>query len=112
MGIKFDTTGLDQLQKRLKDLESKARALDGKHQISMSNLFSSSFLRSHTRFSSLDDLEEKACERGFSLRSHEDWDSLPADQWDAFIAEYTYFANWKDMLAKGAAEWTSRQLGF
>jgi len=97
--------------KGLKDLERKARALDGNHQISLSELFPPSFLQMHTRFASLADLEEKAAERGFSLASQEDWDSLPADQWDAFIAEHTQFATWKDMLGKGAAEWTARQLG-
>jgi hypothetical protein len=112
MGVKVDLKGLDQLQRKLKDLEHKARVLDGKHQIQLSELFPASFLRAHTRFSSLDDLESKARERGFSLGSQEDWDNLPGDQWDAFIAEHTHFTTWKDMLGKGAAEWTSRQLGF
>lgn len=112
MGVKFDMKGLNQLQRRLKDLERKARDLDGQHQIPLSDLFPPSFLRIHTRFSSLDDLEAKARDRGFSLGSQEDWDNLPADQWDGFIAEHTHFTTWKDMLGKGAAEWTSRQLGF
>ena len=104
MGVKLNLDGL-------KKLERKVRELDGKHQIPLSDLFPPWFLRAHTRFSSLDDLEAKARERGFSLGSQEDWDKLPADQWDAFIAEYTHFSTWKDMLGKGAAEWTSRQLG-
>ena len=111
MGVKLDLKGLDQLQRKLKDFERKAQAVDGKHQIPLSDLFPSSFLRTHTRFSSLSDLEEKARERGFSLGSQEDLDNLPADQWDAFVAEYTHFASWKDMLGKGAVEWTARQLG-
>lgn len=112
MGVKVNLKGLDQLQRKLKDLERKARAVDGKHQIPLSDLFPPSFLRVHTRFSSLDDLEAKAREWGFSLGSQEDLDKLPTDQWDAFIAEHTHFTTWKDMLGKGAAEWTSRQLGF
>ena len=54
MGVKFDMKGLNQLQRRLKDLERKARGLNGQHQIPLSDLFPPSFLRVHTRFSSLD----------------------------------------------------------
>jgi hypothetical protein len=105
MSVKLNLDGL-------KKLERKVRELDGRKQIPLSDLFPPSFLRAHTRFSSLDDLEAKARERGFSLGSQEDWDNLLADQWNAFIAEHTHFTTWKDMLGKGAAEWTSRQLGF
>lgn len=111
MGVKFEMKGLDQLQRRLKDLERRARELDGQHQIPLADLFPPPFLRAHSRFSSLEDLEAKAHEQGFSLGSQEDWNNLPAEQWDAFIAEHTRFTTWKDMLGKGAAEWTSRQLG-
>lgn len=104
MSVKVDLDGLKKLQR-------KARELDGQHQLRVSDLFTPSFLRAHTGFSSLDDLEAKARERGFAFGSQEDLDNLPGDQWDAFIAEHTRFSTWKDMLGKGVAEWTSRQFG-
>ena len=81
MGVKLNLKGLDQLQRNLKDLERKAKAAGGKHQIPLAELFPPSFLRTHTRFSSLADLEAKAGEQGFSLGSQEDLDNLPADRW-------------------------------
>jgi hypothetical protein len=105
MSVKLNLDGL-------KKLQQKVRELDGKHQIRLSDLFPPSFMRAHTRFSSLDDLEAKARERGFALGSQEDLENLLGDQWDGFIAEHTNFSTWKDMLGKGTAEWTSRQLGF
>lgn len=60
MSVKVNLDGLKKLQR-------KARELDGRHQLRVSDLFTPSFLRAHTGFSSLDDLEAKARERGFAF---------------------------------------------
>ena len=104
--------GLDDLSRKLKDLERNAKKLQGTHNVPLSELFSPSFIRRYTRFSSLDDLGRKAEERGFTLESQADWDNLPKDVWDAFIAEHSQFSSWQEMLNEGAADYTKRQLGF
>ena len=105
----FKITGLDKLQKELNDLQKKAEALDGEHQVPFSELFNVSFMRRHTNFESLEALIEAG---GFKVETMDDFKAIPDQEWDEHIAKATSFPNWQEMMNEASTEWTKKQLGF
>ncbi len=105
-------TGLDELTRKLKSLERKAKALDGTHQVPLSDLLSVSFLGRYTKFASFSEFEDKILENGFSIETQQDFENLPESEWNLFIARYTHFSSWDELIQKAGAEWAKKQLGF
>lgn len=100
--------GLNELQNKLDNLSKRAKAIDGNHNVPLSELLPPRFLKTHTRFDSVEDMMSKS---GFKIESSEDFKAVPDDQWDAFIRDHTKFGTWKEMLQLAATEWTKNQLG-
>jgi hypothetical protein len=107
--MSFKITGLDELQKKLNDLQRKAEALDGEHQASFSELFNASFMRRHTNFESIEALIEAS---GFKFETMDDFKAIPDQEWDEHIAKNTQFSNWQEMMNEASTEWAGKQLGF
>lgn len=106
---KFEITGLDKLQKRLKHMEQAARELDGTHEIPLSELLTPSFMRKYTRFSTFDELMNAG---GFKAETTEEFKSIPEGPFDAHIAATTKFRSWKDMIQTATNQYISKKLGF
>jgi hypothetical protein len=104
----FKITGLKEFQKKLEDLERKAKALNGKHEISFAELFNASFMRRYTSFDSMEELIEAG---GFKVETVDDFKAIPEHKWDEHIARSTRFRNWQEMMKQASAEWAKRQLG-
>jgi hypothetical protein len=107
--LKIETTGLDELQKKLSDLADKAQMLDGQHHVPVSELLTVSFLSKHTRFSSANDLFAAS---GYKVETKEDFAAIPDDKWDDFIRSISSFVSWEAMLGAAGKEWATKQLGF
>lgn len=106
--LKFAMKGLNELKRKLKDLERRAKALEGENQVPLSELLTTDFLRRNTQFQTLEELFKAS---GFSVLSQEDFEKIPDAEWNAFIAKHTRFSNWNQMLEAAVKEWTARQLG-
>jgi len=104
----FEITGLDDFQERLDDLQRKAEALNGEHQVPFSELFNSDFMHQHTDFESIEALIEAG---GFKVETMDDFKAIPDQEWDEHIAQTTMFANWQEMVNEAGAEWAKKQLG-
>lgn len=107
MSIQFK--GFDELQRELKQLEQRAKELDGTHEVSFSELFTPHFMRTYTRHQSFDDLLDAG---GFDVKTTEDFEAIPDDVFDAHIAAYTNFSCWEDMLGKATEIYVNAKLGF
>lgn len=101
--------GLKEFQNKLDNLKRKAEAIDGTHQVSFSELFNASFMRSHTNLESFDALIEAG---GFKVETEDDFKAIPEQEWDQHIAKTTKFSNWQEMINAAGAEWAKKQLGF
>lgn len=101
MDVKFDLSGLDELQRRL-------RKLDGSHDVPLDELMNHEFMLKHTHFSSFRDMLDHS---GYSVTTADDFKAIPDASWDAFIAANSTFANWHEMQEAAVADWTQRQLG-
>jgi hypothetical protein len=113
MSIKFtlDTSGLDKLQRKLRNLQSAAEENGGTHQVTLNELFTNEFMQGYTDFSSFDGLLAQAKQEGFKVDTVEEFTAIPDEEWDVFINSHSQFATWEEMKQKGAVEWYKHQLG-
>lgn len=107
VGIKL--SGFDELEKKLKHMERAARKLNGTHQVPLTELFTPSFMRKHTPYSSFDELLDDG---GFVVNSSEDFEAIPDEALDKHISNNTNFDSWKGMSEKAASEYALKKLGF
>lgn len=109
MSIKMKTTGFDKLEKQLKQMQKGAKELEKTKSISFGELFTSSFMRKNTSFSSIDELLQSG---GFHVESQEDFEAIPDTELDKYIATVTNFKDWEDMLSEAASQYALKKLGF
>lgn len=106
--MSFKITGLKEFQKKLDDLERKAKALHGEHEVSFAELFNVSFMRQYTNFDSMDALIEAG---GFKVDNADDFKAIPEQEWDDHISKTTRFGNWQEMMEQASTDWAKKQLG-
>ena len=105
--LEFKIEGLDELQRSLDELGSRASQIHGKQDIPLDELLTAGFLAKHSRFLSVDELFEAS---GFRVESAEDFASIPDDEWERFVQQNTTFATWEDMLSAAGTEWAQKKL--
>lgn len=105
----FKITGLDKLEKQLKQMEKGAKELSKTKHVSFGELFPASFMRKYTSFSSMDELLNAG---GFKVDSQEDFEAIPDVEFDKHIAANTRFKNWEDMLGEATSQYAAKKLGF
>lgn len=106
-GFKFD--GLDELQRELKKMQQAVEKLGEERSVPFEDLFTAEFMDEYTDFPSIDDLLNAG---GFNAETDEDFEAIPEDKLDAFIARVTRFSTWEEMLSEATQAYLSDQLGF
>lgn len=104
----FKITGLDKLERQLKQMEKGARELGKTKHVSFGELFPASFMRKYTSFSSMDELLDAG---GFKVESQEDFEAIPDTAFDKHIAANTRFRSWEDMLGEATSQYATKKLG-
>lgn len=107
--MSFEIKGLDELQRQLKQMERKAKELDGTQEIPFSELFTPAFMRKYTSFTSFDELLAAG---GFHAETSEEFEAIPDAPFDAHVAATTKFSSWEEMLGKATEQYVAKQLGF
>ncbi len=80
--MSFKIDGLDKLQKQLKQMEKNAKELDKTTSVPFDELFTPSFMRKHSAFTTFDELLAAG---NFSVDSQEDFEAIPDDVFDNHI---------------------------
>lgn len=106
--LRIEMKGFEALDRRLKELSKRVQELDGVNRVPLTELFPPTFIQQHSRFSSLESLIEAS---GFKIESQKDFENIPDDVWDRFIATNTTFSSWHEMLQAATAEWVKSKLG-
>ena len=101
--------GFDKIQKKLRQMKKAAKELDGTHSVSFEDLFTTPFMKKYTQFQSI---EEFFSSSSFNVTSQEDFEVIPEEDMDAYVASNTNFETWENMLSKAAEEYAARKLGF
>lgn len=107
--IRTSITGLDGLQKRLKQMSNGIERLKGTNEVSFGELFPSGFMRRHTRYASIQEMFDAS---GFKLETKADLAAIPDADWDRHIRSCTNFPNWEVMQKAAHAELIKRRVGF
>lgn len=101
-------TGLNKLEKQLKQMQKGAKELGRTTHVSFSELFPPAFMKKYTSFSSMDEL---LIAGGFHVESQEDFKAIPDDEFDKHIAATTKFSSWEDMKSEAASQFALKKLG-
>ena len=92
MGFQID--GLARLENRHNAVDDEVdRPADVS--IPIDEALSPEFLQACSRFRSL---EEMLRESGYTIHSGEDFEAIPAEEWDAFIRTHTTYDSWQALL--------------
>lgn len=106
MSIKIK--GFDEFERSLKALERRAKSLEGPHRVALNELFSPSFMRHHTKFSSFEALLRAS---PWPVETAEDFLAIPDRHWDRFVRERTSFETWEEMQVAASQVWVTGRLG-
>ncbi|EBQ6113496.1 hypothetical protein DAZ36_25185 [Salmonella enterica subsp. enterica serovar Enteritidis] len=106
--MSFEIKGLRELQKKLDDLANNTKALDGQHQVPLTDLLNPAFIASCSKFSSVEELFDAS---GFKIESAEDLKAIPDAEWDSFIKSNTTYESWLEMQKSAAVLWAKGKLG-
>lgn len=106
--VEFELEGFDEAMDELDELGRKAQELEGEQEVPIEELLTSSFMRRRTNFSSFEEMLEAS---QWDVETQEDFEAIPDDEWDRFVAEHSRFPNWEEMLGAAAQAWAARQLG-
>ena len=106
--FEIETSGFDELQKKLKQLRKNAEGIDGENEVRVDELFDVAFMNKYTQCASFDELVTSG---GYNVTTPEEFQAIPDDEWDKHIRAKTRFNSWQEMLNQAGADWTLKQLG-
>lgn len=107
MSIEID--GLDEFMDSLDEMEQSVEQLANKQSVSFEELFTYSFMKDNTNFTSIDELLKSG---NFIVNSQEDFESLPEDELDVHIANTTKFSTWNEMFSSASDLYLDENLEF
>ena len=99
----------DQFAKQLKELKKNTKKLQGRKTVPVEELLTTDFLRSNTRFKSLEDILNLI---GSSDCNQSEFDRISTETKDEVVKKHSNFTSWEEMMHHAVAEYTHRQLGF
>lgn len=107
--MSFEIDGLDDLQKRLEEMQDAAREIDGENEIPLVELFPPSFMQKYTDFQ---DIEEFFDQSPWNVESQDDLEAIPQQEFDSYVSDTTQFDSGEEMQGKAVEEWAAKELGF
>lgn len=106
--LRTSVTGLDGLQKRLKQLADGFERASGRHEVPLGELFPPDFMRRHGRHETIQALFDAS---GFKIETKDDLAAIPDAEWDRHIRSSTTFPDWESMQKTAAREWFKKKVG-
>jgi hypothetical protein len=107
--MKIRVEGVDEVQKNLENILNKAKKIEGKNEVPLTELLPDSFIKKYTNFETAQDFVD-VCEKLLDV------DFLSIDENDEkfnhMIKEKTSFDNWNEMIGEATTQWVGKKLGF
>ncbi|WP_286978240.1 hypothetical protein [Pseudomonas sp.] len=98
MKVKSDLSGLKKLQENMEKLQ-------GTREVPLSEVINAKFVSSHSRFSDFDNLLAE-----IGVTTKEQFEALPDEEFDAFIAANTDFEGWLDMQQQAMSAYAAAKV--
>lgn len=99
--------GFDELSEGLERLQRNAERLDGENSVPLAELFDPTFMRTHTEFTSFEEMLE---ESPWEIETQDDFEAIPEPEFDVFVREHTGFTSFEEMQQVAGNEWVRREL--
>lgn len=99
--------GISEFSKKIKNFTESVRKVEGTHSVSMIDLLNPHFVSKKTRFLDLDELSKAG---GFNFDSVEEFEKIPQEKLDAFIASESEFSDWQELIKAAGEEWIRKQI--
>lgn len=103
----FNTSGFDELGQELESLANRAEELDGRNEVSLSELLPQSFMLRFTEFSSIEEFFE---ESPWEIETEEDFEAIHEDDLDGYVEANTKFEDWETMQEEAMERWVADKL--
>lgn len=104
--VKFEMKGFDKLEKRLKEIERKAKETIEK-EWSFEELFTSDFMKKHTKY---DSIEKFLKDSPADTDTQEEFDKRDKTKFDRFVKENSEFNNWEEFSSMAGNQLAKREL--
>lgn len=104
----YDKSALDKFTNELNAIADKMESLDGS-KVSFDVLFDRNFMKLHTSAASFDEFLSQG---NFNVKTEEDFESIPDDVFDKYVASNTDFSSWEEMFDTATGEYLESQLDF
>lgn len=98
----FQVRSFDELEKKL---NKKINDTNGRKSLDV--LFDEEFIKKYTNFSSINEMIE---ESNLGIKTQEDFDNKPEEEWNKFVIENTKFSSWEEMKSKAGNLYTIKHL--
>lgn len=95
-----EVRGLDRFERQLRDFENRLEDAGG--EVPVDEVLHPEFVRSYTEFDSFDDL---LAHSRWVVRTTEDFERIPEDEFDEYVDEHTKFDDWETMLSVATREY-------
>ena len=92
----------------LKNLQRRAEELNGTQEVPIGELLTDKFMRQNTAFETIDAFFEASA---WDFDSMEDFEAIPEEALDSYVAKQSGFPNWHAMMEKAGTEYVARRLG-
>jgi hypothetical protein len=109
--IDINVTGLDNLQKTIRNLENKAKELEDGKDVPFEELFHPEFMQTYTEFGDIEAfiISSGLIDGKLTPEKFEELDEIEFDEW---VSQKTSFDNWNTMYEKAGQAWMAKHLGF
>lgn len=105
----FKITGLDKMQKHLKQLQNNANDLANTERVPFDELFTEEFMMQYTNCRTFDEFLEIG---GFQVNSQEDFENIDDVEFDTHVKKNSNFSTWQIMLDTAFESYVTKKLGF
>lgn len=105
--MSVEIRGFEELADELDRLQDRIDEVDGETTVTFDELFPADFMKTYTEFDSIQALFKAS---PWSVETGADFEAIPEDEFDRYVADHSEFDSWEAMLSAAAREWIGREL--
>lgn len=111
MGTTMKVKGISELKDELEIIKNKINSVSGTHEIKITELLTSQFMKEHSEYDSFETLARASglC-NGDGPITKEEFASIPDSEWDAWIQKSTDFKDWKSMMSDAGRQYIIKRI--
>lgn len=107
--MSFKIKGFDEFSGNINELQQNAKELESNRSVPLEEVFTEAFMKTYTPSGSIECFFKDG---GFEVETDADFEDIPREALDRYVAEQTSFHSFQEMTDKAVGEYIIRKLGF